>query len=582
MRLLFFLFILGHTLYAQVSKTTSYTFGSIVNAPSVAHVYTTNHYKYIATLQNMPTGAISRGINVVKFNECDELEWKYTFNKHAHPMNNLNIVQEQQSDNIFITGLIHVSGNRFLYVLKLDPNGEIIFSKYYDFGQYLLSYSHSCFSNNNGIVVSAKYSPLGGGNSYTTLLSIDSNGNLIRATRHYHTYTGISSTQISDDTYIHRSEFYVYEVNTNGQINWAKKYNNTFGQANAFNIVKQNDGYVFPIRKSSDQFIVKLDLNGNLLWKTDLKPMGLYSSNIESNSKQELVLCNSLEYNGVATPLLITYDSNGVLLKEEVVTDLNNPVIFTPYISKSPVGHVNLTYITNQSLSYYYLQNIEHITCKEPVSIPEVENLLDITSVDIPAQSFNLPLVNAIDVDLQITDLYLTDSVRCIPNITTDTIYTTVFINCGDVYTYKGNDENTTYYWPHDGSTDAEKTLDTAGVYEVQLDNCFSRTIEKLTLKSLCGCQLKAPNIFTPNNDLINDVFEIIDECGILSYNITIYNRWGKRMFTTKDIHNSWDGTYNGKRVQSDVYYYKIEYTPISADAFIQPRILDGVVTVVY
>ena len=43
---------------------------------------------------------------------------------------------------------------------------------------------------------------------------------------------------------------------------------------------------------------------------------------------------------------------------------------------------------------------------------------------------------------------------------------------------------------------------------------------------------------------------------------MSIYNRWGERIYYTEDQHFKWDGTYDGKRVQDDTYTWKLIYVP--------------------
>lgn len=67
------------------------------------------------------------------------------------------------------------------------------------------------------------------------------------------------------------------------------------------------------------------------------------------------------------------------------------------------------------------------------------------------------------------------------------------------------------------------------------------------------------PKYFTPNGDSLNDFWQIkgIDKGFYRSGVITIYNRYGKLIcrFTINDI--GWDGTYNGKVLLSDDYWFK-------------------------
>lgn len=75
------------------------------------------------------------------------------------------------------------------------------------------------------------------------------------------------------------------------------------------------------------------------------------------------------------------------------------------------------------------------------------------------------------------------------------------------------------------------------------------------------------PNAFTPNpygsnggsyneNDLTNDVFFPFTG-GVTEYELLIFNRWGEQIFRSTDIKVGWDGYFNGKICQQDVYVWK-------------------------
>ena len=65
------------------------------------------------------------------------------------------------------------------------------------------------------------------------------------------------------------------------------------------------------------------------------------------------------------------------------------------------------------------------------------------------------------------------------------------------------------------------------------------------------------PNIITTDGNGKNDVFRI-DGMPAGSY-ISIYNRWGQKLFETYDYLNNWDGrTSTGERVKNGTYYYII------------------------
>lgn len=70
---------------------------------------------------------------------------------------------------------------------------------------------------------------------------------------------------------------------------------------------------------------------------------------------------------------------------------------------------------------------------------------------------------------------------------------------------------------------------------------------------------LKIPNVFTPNDDGINDVWEIIHLDQYPISVLKVYSRWGVEVFSATGVHEPWDGTFQGNRLPADVYFYVLE-----------------------
>ena len=68
------------------------------------------------------------------------------------------------------------------------------------------------------------------------------------------------------------------------------------------------------------------------------------------------------------------------------------------------------------------------------------------------------------------------------------------------------------------------------------------------------------PNAFTPNNDDINDAFGV-KGIAINEFSISIFNRWGEKLYDSDDMDAKWVPNYMGKEVQMGTYIYVINYT---------------------
>ena len=69
------------------------------------------------------------------------------------------------------------------------------------------------------------------------------------------------------------------------------------------------------------------------------------------------------------------------------------------------------------------------------------------------------------------------------------------------------------------------------------------------------------PQFFTPNNDGYNDFWQVKGLSAVFQPNseIYIFNRFGKLMSKINPLDKGWDGTYNGRPVPSDDYWFKVE-----------------------
>ncbi len=73
-------------------------------------------------------------------------------------------------------------------------------------------------------------------------------------------------------------------------------------------------------------------------------------------------------------------------------------------------------------------------------------------------------------------------------------------------------------------------------------------------------CMLAVPNVFTPNGDGLNDLFQVINK-NIRDFHIRIYNRWGQMVYESTDPNQGWNGTFKGQQEEIGTYVYTIELT---------------------
>ena len=84
------------------------------------------------------------------------------------------------------------------------------------------------------------------------------------------------------------------------------------------------------------------------------------------------------------------------------------------------------------------------------------------------------------------------------------------------------------------------------------------------------------PTSFTPNGDGKNDFVFVMDYFNNLhTFNWSIYNRAGEKVFETSDKSRGWDGTFNGLPLNTQVLVYQIKGSMPDG----QPILMSGDIT---
>jgi gliding motility-associated-like protein len=117
-----------------------------------------------------------------------------------------------------------------------------------------------------------------------------------------------------------------------------------------------------------------------------------------------------------------------------------------------------------------------------------------------------------------------------------------------------------TYLWS-DNSTQKDILNIPAGLYSVtvtDMNGCSAKDIARLNgMNKIC---LIIPEAFSPNGDLINDIWNIENTDLYPEIEITIYNRWGQALWKSeKGYPISWDGRSRGEELPIDSYHYAID-----------------------
>ncbi len=143
---------------------------------------------------------------------------------------------------------------------------------------------------------------------------------------------------------------------------------------------------------------------------------------------------------------------------------------------------------------------------------------------------------------------------------------TTIFEPEINVTDMSGGNVTAWYYYLGDGSSSSYQSFiypyTSTGVYTItqvvsNAYNCRDSTQQEVTI--LPEFRFWIPNTFTPNNDGKNDVFMPI-AIGVLKYHFDIFDKWGQHIYSGNNYLEGWDGRFNGKPCEQDVYVWLIDF----------------------
>lgn len=172
---------------------------------------------------------------------------------------------------------------------------------------------------------------------------------------------------------------------------------------------------------------------------------------------------------------------------------------------------------------------------------------------------------------IESTEFYLTgvDQRGCIDSLRFGLdVYPTPLVDLGDsVFVFScepvqldaGGGDGSEYYIWSNGYRSRSITVYETGNYSVIVGNPGCEVSDTGYI-SLCNGRIYMPNAFTPNEDGTNETFKPITADPSVEFHMTIFDRWGQMIFETYDIHEGWDGNFNGEPCPTGNYVWRIDY----------------------
>lgn len=234
----------------------------------------------------------------------------------------------------------------------------------------------------------------------------------------------------------------------------------------------------------------------------------------------------------------------------------------------SAYGLPNFIYaqLKKSNVKFYYstpcLGDTTYFTNISPIKGAYTWSINEIAVSDNKDFSYVFTNAGTYQVALKVITECTTDSFRLNVLIAPDIDFEEEKIFCTDEEVKKLSvlsDSTAQYNWST-GDSSSFIYIDSAGYYYLlKTDSIGCSYYDSIKVQIIDCYDIFIPNIITPNNDGINDVFRIlVHEKSIQDILVEVYDRTGKRIFSSNKLENTWDGSNNGK-YSTNVYMYKIK-----------------------
>jgi gliding motility-associated-like protein len=144
------------------------------------------------------------------------------------------------------------------------------------------------------------------------------------------------------------------------------------------------------------------------------------------------------------------------------------------------------------------------------------------------------------------------------------------------------------YTWST-GSSESVLNFNETGTHSVTVTSYCESIVTSFDIlvedcsEPLVPVQIYIPNVFSPNDDNLNDLFipQVNLPARIGDYRLTIFNRWGDVIFSSDNPALGWDGTFDEKKLDPGVFVFTLQWRDLSLPSSQKGRIVYGDVTLI-
>lgn len=414
----------------------------------------------------------------------------------------------------------------------------------------------------------------------------DHNLNFIKASK-FVPFESSGNAIISDnDEVIARSGPYVYKFDNDGEVDWVF---NTVEGGDVLNIggpFLGDNGWIYEAHSAGSSFLYMIDKDRKLLWKSALIEASNQGGDLSQLDNGNLLFVYNRGIDSGSELCFLLLDRSGRTIAEKKLVQpysVNTGRVIQRVKDKdiNIIGSKNLFAPGNIELENFILQFTLDDVVEDCYSFDDLANTrfndidLKLEELSIDPTDFEFQIVDRVkirfkDIVGQLGDLCNLGQ-EIIPTVETKLL---PCIDNWDV-TLPG----VSFIWD-DGHPTIDRSLSLPGIYTARSIDCDDQEVIEYQLeKEECGCKIYLPNVFSPGDGISNNELQLGIFCELESLDLSIYNKWGERVFTSNSVDRFWQGKIRLVDAPAGVYSALVDYSWIDASGTMQQEKIIQTVT---
>ncbi|MCC6279561.1 MAG: gliding motility-associated C-terminal domain-containing protein [Saprospiraceae bacterium] len=394
-----------------------------------------------------------------------------------------------------------------------------------------------------------------------------------------------------DKGFLCRSGPYLVKLNAQGALEWANIFDTGQGAYPLSGPLEVDGGYLLEAYDKGFACFYKMDNSGALVWKSAKFPSTQDPAGMTLLEDGKVLASWNFPESGQLAPSFLYLSPGGEILEQ-------HQLIAPQGISAGQLSHTlakdRILHLVGSSNPF---QN----------ALGQVSDfVLQVPLDSLSGECFFWEKMQAVlpnDLPIQFAPLDTAIQDASMKDVTTGSIVPhpldiVVRDMCNEVPapsllqrdTLLGCDEIWTVYLPGPGfrwddqSTDNPRALTRAGSYTASdRQRCNQPVTYAYRLeKQDCDCPVFIPNVFSPDGDGQNDRLELVSPCQFVEYQLSVFDRWGNKIFAASAPEDAWGGTWRHKPVLPGVYLATLRYQLLDKAGTLREGTLVQDVTVIY